>query len=285
MSKILILGGTGMLGHQLCKELSKNGNNRVATTVRKDKSVLEAFSFFQKIKVYGDVHISEDNFLSLEKTITEFEPDIVINALGQFPRMDNTGQDLNLINSILPHKIYDICRSVLKKYYIITISTDGVFSGTKGSYRENDYPDATDPYGVSKILGELNEEHALTIRTSMYGRDPLSHKGLLEWFLHSEKDITGYTNVYFSGVSTIHLSKVVAAITQLAEKPSGVLHVHTEKISKYDLLNLFKKYFSVGINIIPQDNPIRDMSLVSERELFYNRESHDQMIRYISQSN
>lgn len=272
-----------MLGHQLCKILAEDNDNRVATTIRKNKSELAEYPFYQRIKVYDNLEISNEKLVALENVITEFQPNIIINATGLFANQNTSNSDLNFINSILPHKIYDICKSILKKYFVITISTDGVFNGDKGSYTESDLTDATDSYGISKILGELHEENALTIRTSIYGPDPFSHKGLLEWFLHSNKSIEGYTNVYFSGVNTVYLSKVIACIIKQKNSPRGILHVHSERISKYNLLLLFKKHFTVKKIITAQNKPFRDLSLVSERKLYYKSFSHEQMISELTQ--
>ena len=168
---ILVLGSTGMLGHTLCNLLSKELNMRVIKTTRNiDSCDNETCFFFDAYKPY-----------EITKILAEVKPDVVINCIGVIKQLPiaNNPVDCISINSILPHVIATECASLNIRF--IQISTDCVFSGSKGRYNENDYPDATDLYGRSKQLGEVYDGSALTIRTSIIGHELNGKYGLLEW--------------------------------------------------------------------------------------------------------
>jgi len=144
-----------------------------------------------------------------------------------------------------------------------------VFSGSKGNYSEDDFPDAPDLYGRSKLLGEVNNEsHVLTIRTSIIGHELESKKGLLEWFLMQEKIAKGFHHAFFSGLPTIELSKVIKNHV-LSKALTGLYHVGAAPISKHDLLCLIAKIYCKSINII------KDESVVINRTLNVSKWSHE----------
>ena len=149
---------------------------------------------------------------------------------------------------------------------LIHISTDCVFSGRKGNYREGDVPDAEDLYGRTKLLGEVSDEGCLTIRTSMIGRELETSNGLIEWFLSQEdKTISGYKKSVFSGFTTNALAEIIAGIITKNPELHGVWHVASEPISKFELLSLVKQVYGLNIRIEPDETVVCDRSLNSER--------------------
>ncbi len=152
------------------------------------------------------------------------------------------------------------------KARLIHISTDCVFSGKRGKYREEDLPDAADLYGRSKLLGEITGGRALTLRTSMIGHELAGRHSLLEWFLAQQgKAVAGYRHAIFSGLTTRRLAELIA--TLIADFPDlcGLYHVAGEAISKFELLSLVRGCFGLDIEIVPEDDFVIDRSLDSTR--------------------
>jgi dTDP-4-dehydrorhamnose reductase len=168
------------------------------------------------------------------------------------------------LNAGLPRRLAALSQEF--DFRLITISTDCVFSGSTGNYREEDVPDPVDIYGKSKLEGEVSEPNCLTLRTSMIGRELDSCHSLVEWLLsHRHGQVKGYVDARFSGFPTISLAKIISLV--ITEKPhlAGVYHVSSQAISKYDLLNLINDQFEANVRIIPDKSVRIDRSLNSER--------------------
>lgn len=225
----LVFGASGMLGHKMIQVLDAK-NISVAGTVRSEGIT----AFLRDYDIINNTDV--ENFESVKNAIMVIDPDYVINCIGivkQLPESNNPIKS-HTLNSVFPHQLATFCRSYGIK--TIHISTDCVFNGTKGMYRESDVPDAMDIYGRTKFTGEIDDPH-LTLRTSIIGRELNSKNGLLEWFLsQKDKRIQGYKNATFSGVTTIELSHLVVDIIRKYNHLSGLYHVASDPISKYDLL-------------------------------------------------
>lgn len=248
--KILVLGGTGMLGFQLLKT-SIEYSFDCFTIVRRKSSLIEKFPAFPIEKIF---QISDaSNFEELEAIITIVKPDFIINAIGIVKKASNkSNYVINIeINSLLPHKLAEICHSLNSR--LIHISTDCVFDGLKGNYSLNDQPNAIDLYGNSKFLGEVNYGRNITIRTSIIGHELSENKmGLLDWFLSQKKEVLGFTNAIFSGVTTLELSRIIFGILVNSKiEQSGLFQIATLPINKLELLRLFGKVYNKNIEIIP----------------------------------
>ena len=122
--------------------------------------------------------------------------------------IDNIEETI-FINSVFPNVLANICNR--KNTRLLQISSDCVFSGNKGMYLENSYRDAEDIYGMTKILGEINDFNNLTIRTSTIGHEFYSSNGLLNWFL-KQKECSGFSRAIFSGPTTLELAKIIHKI-------------------------------------------------------------------------
>jgi dTDP-4-dehydrorhamnose reductase len=203
---------------------------------------------------------------ALKRAIEKVKPDVIFNAVGivkQVPSAKNTVATL-LINSVLPHSLAEIAVSVGAR--LIQISTDCVFEGTRGNYTEDDRPDATDLYGKSKNLGEVDAANCLTLRTSIIGRELKTEHGLVEWMLGNRgKTVRGYVNAIFSGFPTIVLADIISNLIRNHRDLSGLFHVSSEPINKFDLLNLIKKSYDVNIEIERFEDFRIDRSLDSTR--------------------
>mgnify|MGYP001210767489 CR=1 FL=1 len=257
-TKILIFGATGMLGHKLLQSLSEQFLTR--STVRGDETT---FPYYQGMSSSSIIpHINAGDIAGVKAAIEKYEPDVVINCIGivkQLPAAHDPLQSI-AINALFPHQLAHICQQ--RGIRLIHISTDCVFSGRKGNYSEDDSADADDLYGRTKYLGEVDYENALTLRTSIIGRELGTNHGLIEWFLGQEgRTVSGYTNAIFSGLTTNALSDVIATIITDYPEMRGVWHVAAEPISKYDLLTLVKTVYNLSIEIQPDNSVVIDRSL------------------------
>jgi dTDP-4-dehydrorhamnose reductase len=259
--RVLILGGDGMLGHQLLKQFAVRNETRV--TLRQPMSAYARFGLFSAENAFDRIELSST--APLEPVLAVFKPHAVINAIGivkQRPTANETIPSLE-INALLPHRLAILCREIGAR--LVHISTDCVFSGRKGGYREEDSSDAEDLYGRTKYLGELHEPHCLTLRTSMVGTELSRKTGLVEWFLAQRGTIRGYRNAIFSGFTTLELARVIEMLLTRFPTVSGLYHVSSAPISKFDLLSLLKLRLRLAVEIAPYDDFWCDRSLDSHR--------------------
>ena len=260
---ILVLGITGMLGSTLFKILSKEKKWQVLGTAR-NKAALKYFPpALSKNIITG---VQADNFEALTDLLTLKQPDLVINCIGLVKQKLAASQALEAVplNTLLPHHLAQITKKI--KSRLILISTDCVFSGQKGNYKESDTPDCTDLYGQSKLGGEVtNLKHVLTIRTSIIGHELNSQQSLLDWFLNQKKVVPGYTQAIFSGLPTDELSIFIRDLIIPNKELRGLYHISAKPISKYHLLNLIAQIYDKKIKVIEQPLPVIDRSLNCEK--------------------
>lgn len=263
--RILILGGSGMLGHKLLQGLRSEFGD-VACTVRAPRS-----SRLSRLPLFAGEHVAwgveATDWRSVEAVIRSRRPDVVINALGVIKQRETAKDAVPSIqvNALLPHQVAALVAEWGGR--LIHFSTDCVFSGQRGRYREEDVPDATDIYGRSKLLGEVTGAgNAITIRTSMIGRELSHHHSLLDWFLAQDgKTVNGYRRVIYSGLTTLELTRITAMLITRFPDLHGLYQVTAPAISKHDLLSLVADAFTVRVDMTPADEPFCDRSLIGER--------------------
>jgi dTDP-4-dehydrorhamnose reductase len=260
--KILIIGGTGMLGHKAVQVLKNKFD--VYATIRSDFQAVERFEIFEKTNTFSNIDVENDD--ALKNIITDLKPEFVLNAVGIIKQLESSKNVIKTltVNSIFPHKIAEYAAVAGVK--VVTVSTDCVFRGDKGNYKEEDISDATDVYGKSKNLGELYAEHCLTLRTSIIGREIGTAHSLVEWFLSNRgRRVNGFINAIYSGFPTIVLAEIIADL--IIEQPNlhGLYHVSSRPISKYDLIRLINEKFDARIEIETFADFYMDRSLNSEK--------------------
>jgi len=263
MNKILILGGTGMLGHTLFRHLSSQGDLDVYATARSSSGIERWFPPGLIGKIRTDV--DADNFDTVIRALAAIQPHIVINCIGLIKQLPIANDPLSAItiNSQLPHRISLICRAAGAR--LIHVSTDCVFDGMKGNYGEDDPSNANDLYGRSKFLGEVAYAHCVTLRTSIIGHELKGQLGLVEWFLSQKGSVQGFTRAIYSGFPTIELAAIIKQYVLPNPDLRGVYHVSSGAIAKYDLLKLIAEYYGKTIDIVPVDDVRIDRSLCAER--------------------
>lgn len=259
--RILVLGGDGMLGHQLFSQL--RNRHVVKVTLRQQRDLYERFEIFTSENSYSGVDVrSVDGLLDV---MAEFQPDVVVNAVGIIKQRRSAKESIPSIeiNSLLPHRLALICKAASAK--LIHLSTDCVFSGKNGNYSEGDHADAEDLYGRTKLLGEVIDRHCLTLRTSMIGPELHRKLSLLEWFLSQKGTIKGFKNAIFSGFTTFELSRIIERSIVDYPEAHGLYHVSSDPISKYDLLSMIKQKLRLTVQVEPETDYFCDRSLDSSR--------------------
>jgi dTDP-4-dehydrorhamnose reductase len=260
--KVMVLGATGMLGNAMFRVLSTVSDLVVYGTARSE--IARRYfrdNLFNQIIVGVDV----ENQDSLIKVFAAVRPDVVINCIGLVKQLADTNETLHSItlNTLFPHRLAALCQVTGAR--LIHISTDCVFSGIKGNYLESDFADAYDLYGRSKLLGEVDFPHVITIRTSLIGHELSGQKSLVGWFLAQQGSVKGFTRAVFSGLPTVELAHVVC--NHILPRPDlhGLYHIAGRPINKYDLLKLIARAYGKDIEIIPWDELVIDRSLNAER--------------------
>lgn len=241
--KILILGGSGMLGYQLFSYLRVDHTVRVS--LRDCWEFYQSLNLFPRKAVYTDVKV--DQWQSVEKVICHFKPQVVINAVGIVKQRQEGSLIIPClkINALFPHLLAAFCSP--KNIQVVHISTDCVFSGKKGYYKNDDFSDAEDLYGRTKYLGEV--AGALTLRTSIIGKELFHKQGLYEWVCRQRGEIKGFKNAIFSGFTTLELSYIIEMMIMKYPTTTGIYNVSSNPINKYDLLVLLKKSLNLPVQI------------------------------------
>lgn len=228
--KFLVLGCNGMAGHQISLYLQEQCHDVTGFALEKSNLLNKSIA--------GDA----TDFSKLKEIIQTGKFDTVINCIGVLNQFAENNHPLAvMLNSFLPHFIAQVANEVGTQ--VIHMSTDCVFSGTRGQYTEEDFPDGTTFYDRTKALGELNDDKNITLRNSIVGPD-INQKGigLLNWFMQQNGEIKGFTGAIWTGQTTLQLAKTMEVAAR--ERATGLYNtVPKDSITKYDLLQLFNKYF------------------------------------------
>jgi len=260
--KVLVLGASGLLGNAVIRELSSSMNLNVFGTIRSENAK-QYFSTKIGLNLISSFNINDSN--SLIEIFNRIRPNIVVNCIGLIKQLDSSDNPLLAIpiNSVLPHRLAVIASLVGAR--LIHISTDCVFAGRHGLYREIDIPDASDLYGRSKLLGEVDYPNAITLRTSIIGHELGSARSLISWFLSQQKSVKGYKRAIFSGLPTVEIARIIRDYVIPFPELHGLYHVSAEPINKYELLQLVAKEYEKNIDIKPDESLEIDRSLDSTR--------------------
>ncbi|MCL7420132.1 MAG: SDR family oxidoreductase [Methylobacter sp.] len=265
MKKVVVLGSAGMAGHIMTEYLQATGEYHVLGVAREHGR-------------YIDKKLDVLDFSGLQDYLSEVKPDRVINCIGVL--VSQSANDLSTaiqINSYLPHFLSRLGTEL--GFKLVHISTDCVFSGKDGQYHEGAFRDGNDNYARTKALGEVINDHDLTIRTSIIGPElKRNGTGLLDWFFKQQGEIKGYSRAYWSGVTTLELAKATHEL--IRQNLTGLYQLcPDEKISKYELLRLFAQVWNQDISVQPYENYMVDKSLVCTRTDFnYRKPAYEAML-------
>jgi len=260
--RVLVLGATGMLGSAVFRLFAQSPAHQVFGSARST----EALQLLPNdLHAYVLTDIDVENNDSLTRLFGVVHPDLVINCIGLVKQLTEAGDPLMAIpiNALLPHRLAQLCAVASAR--LVHISTDCVFAGTRGMYSEADAADASDLYGRTKFLGEVNYPNAVTLRTSIIGHELNGARSLLGWFLAQECCIKGFKRSIFSGLPTVEIARVIRDYVTPHPEIHGVYHVSAAPINKFDLLTLVAQVYGKSIEIVPDEEVVIDRSLNSNR--------------------
>lgn len=277
--RVLVLGATGMLGNAMFRFLATTTEWDVWGTIR---TTDDASLFPEKLRCRLLACLDAMNTGELTRTLDVARPTIVVNCIGVVKQHSRASDPVATIeaNALLPHRLAQQCLAAGSR--LLHFSTDCVFSGAKGNYNEDDVPDANDLYGRSKLLGEVDYPHALTLRTSMIGHELRGTHGLVGWFLDQRNTVKGYQSAFFSGLPTVELAAVIRDFVIPERAMRGIYHVAAAPISKYDLLRLVRDQYKHDVQIEPDDELVINRSLDARRfnaATGYVAPSWDELVR------
>lgn len=261
--RVLVLGVTGMLGNAVFRVFDADIKHEVWGTLRSGVA-LRHFPQKNHARLIAGVDVLDHD--ALVSVLARVRPDVVINCVGLIKQLADAKDPLTAlpINAMLPHRLARLC--ALGGARLIHVSTDCVFSGSKGGYLESDLSDAEDLYGKSKCIGELQDlPHAITLRTSIIGHELGSHFALVDWFLSQRESVKGFSKAVFSGLPTVELARVMKDFVVPHPQLNGLYHVAAEPIAKLDLLQLVAAQYGKSIEIRPDDLLVIDRSLDGSR--------------------
>jgi dTDP-4-dehydrorhamnose reductase len=263
--EILILGGSGMLGHKLFQRLRRSHPETCCTirgSLHDDR--LRKVGLLHAGNVLENTDVAD--LPAIERLLSQNVPKVVINCIGIVKQRAAAKRPIPSIeiNALLPHRLASICERWGGR--LIHFSTDCVFSGQRGNYREGDFSDAEDLYGRTKFLGEVTTGPALTLRTSIIGRELTHRESLLEWLLQqSRRPVSGYTRAMFSGVTTNYMAKVVEKVIEVFPNLAGLYQVTGPTISKFELLRLLREAYRLDVEINPDPDFFCDRSMKGDK--------------------
>jgi dTDP-4-dehydrorhamnose reductase len=256
---LLVLGASGMLGHMLVRVLSEH-HQVIGTTSSQYDSKSPLARVLDKANWID--HVDVRNWQTVESAINHVKPNVLINCVGVIKQKMDSGniKDAILINSLIPHQLAATCEKLDIRF--IHFSTDCVFDGTPGIKYTSYTPNATDLYGTTKRLGEVNYAPSITLRTGFVGRQLSGAEGLFEWVLSQKgKAVSGYQNAIYSGLTTMALSRVIKQVIEVQPTLSGLYQVASNRINKFDLITKLNQLLQLDLLIAQNTEFMCDRSM------------------------
>ncbi|GAB5473181.1 MAG: NAD(P)-dependent oxidoreductase [Maribacter sp.] len=302
--RVLILGGSGMLGSMLCDYFVVHTDCEIAFTYHSNPSDKLAWPGETIASYPLDVSNEANLEPGLIRILTDFDPDYVINCIGLIknycndPSNSRQTQQAIRINSIFPYSLAKLVEKVSDNAKIIQIATDCVYDGLKGKYNEHQPHDALDVYGKTKSLGEVVSPNFLNIRCSIIGPELSNKSSLLEWFLSNPDgtEVMGFEHHFWNGVTTLQFAQYCHGIIannlfhQLRDINHTLHYVVNSSVNKYELLHIFNSSFQRTIGIAKKNDSenIVDRTISSiflNLDLSPMEQSIEELKSYIRKSN
>jgi len=261
--RVLVLGVTGMLGHTVMTELHASPGLDVFGSARSAATLAGVFPEDLLDRVVTGVDAND--ICTVDQLLDNVAPEVVVNCIGvikQDPLVDDSVATIAL-NAQFPHLLARSCGK--RGIRTIHVSTDCVFSGLRGGYGESDNPDPVDLYGRSKLVGEISRPPALTLRTSFIGHELETTLSLVDWFLSQRGVVRGYTRAIYSGLTSNEFARVLATVVIPRDDLSGLYHVASTPISKFDLLSLIATTYGWGGSVTADADFVCDRSMRADR--------------------
>jgi dTDP-4-dehydrorhamnose reductase len=281
--RVLILGGGGMIGHQLWRYLPSRFPETY-TTIRHNRTDYRSHGLFEHDNVIDGIDVSD--FSLLAGLLKGVQPDIILNCVGITKRHKGANNAIPsiVLNALFPHKL--AMWGAANDAKVIHFSTDCVFDGKLGNYSEDTPPSAQDLYGRTKALGEIADGNVLTLRSSFIGSELYGGTELLAWFLAQSGTVKGFRNAIYSGFTTLEMCRIVERILVEYPHARGLYNISSDPISKFDLLMLIKEKMHLAVEVVSDETFYCDRSLDStrfRREFNYSPPSWETMIAELSE--
>jgi dTDP-4-dehydrorhamnose reductase len=216
-----------------------------------------------------------------EQVIESLRPQVLVNCIGSLISASRANPSNAIFtNSYLPNWLASLGDT--HNYRLIHISTDCVFSGRDGHYREDAFRDADDIYGRSKALGEIDSPKHLTIRTSIIGPElKKPGGGLFDWLMRQSGQVRGFSRVYWNGITTVDLARAIELA--IRNRTSGLVQVsHKDSISKRDLLLQIASAFHLPVEVEDDPAPSHDKSLLQSSRFPFTPLDYPEMLADLS---
>ncbi|WP_457326567.1 dTDP-4-dehydrorhamnose reductase family protein, partial [Roseateles sp. P5_E11] len=257
--KILVLGANGMLGHAVLRWFAPLSHYETLGTVRTSQAAVELRARLPEAQLVEGLDAGRMD--QLRGLFAQVKPDVVINCVGVVKQLAGADDPATAIpiNAVLPHRLARLCQAHGAR--MVHISTDCVFSGKRGAYREEDPADAEDLYGRSKLMGEPHSPGVVTLRTSIIGHELDAGHGLVGWYLAQTGEVKGFGRSVFSALPTVELARVIEQCVLPRPELAGTFHVAAQPISKYELLDLVATAYG------RPNRPIQNTDVVIDRSL------------------
>ncbi len=250
--RILIIGGSGMLGYHLLTSFQAK-RLEVAATLRYSQAHYESSNLdFKNYRFFDAIDVT--NLSKIRHVFETYQPQVVINAIRY-----KAGKHYDYLNdveltAVFPLKLSQLCETYQAR--LIHISTNCVFSGNKDNfYVEEDTPDATDVYGRCKAIAEDIHPSFLVLRTSIIGYEYSAPRNLVNWILSQPGDIKGFTKAYFNGLTVAEFSRILFNIIQAKQAIHGTWHLASDTISKFQIATSLTEKLGMNRTVIPDDTP------------------------------
>ena len=261
--RILVTGGTGLLGYNLIRVLSPLGYDVYATYHEHEPPQVEGVKWLR-------LNLEEPE--AVVGLLNSVKPDVIVHTVAY---TDVDGCEVNKERALTVNYIATrVAARQASKYniFLIYISTDYVFNGEKGLYREDDAPNPVNYYGLTKLLGEsavisaLGEDRSLVVRVSgLYGYSPTGKRNFgvnaLEKLLRGE-EVPAFVDQYLSPTYAYFLSERIAKAIE--KRVSGVIHVAGERMSRLEFAKLLVKNLGVSDGLV-KPSTMKDLKLIAKR--------------------
>lgn len=257
MSRLLVLGADGLLGHAIVREI----RSRMETWALTQEPASQEHPLATLIVPdhwVGNVDVTDSTQLS--RAIHDIAPEIIVNCARRTSRAVSDPHEMWHLNARTSREVARLAAQYDAQ--LLHFSTDCVFAGSRGCYGELDTPSASDHYGASRRTGEPVSERCLVVRTSVIGFELIPGASLLEWALSRRgTNIDGFTRAVFSGLAAPTIARMATQLLLSDAMPIGVFHVASSPITKYDLLRKLNVALSLELDITPVSDPVVDRTL------------------------
>ena len=254
MKKVLITGSSGILGLELSNRLG------------------ELFDVLALPKSGKNKFLDVTNLDMMHNIFKNFDPDFVINCAA-YTNVDLCESNKQIARNVNVKGLMNLLKCMSKKSKMIHISTDYVFDGKNGNYKENDMKEPVNYYGKTKLEADnllmgSNSNYLIIRPNVLYSSNLNENNHFLSWVINSLKDKKEISVVNDQISNPVYISDLVEVVlSSLFVEYNGVYHFGSEDIiSRYDFALLISKIFNLDENLV---NPIKtcDLKQIAKRPL------------------